>query len=720
MQEYSIIDQDMDQTFQSFINEEKISLGSEKEITLKNNIKDSKNSNCERCNNIGSCILILISNIMYYISLGGCNDTQEKCLSKQNLDYFYILFFLVFLSSFFYSFIIILIIEKNISWIHLLYMIPIQLGLFFYDTGSDLYKHGIYNITGFSILFIGSFLFLYSVVLYLNYVDDKSFVHKMFVLNIILVIIITLRYFYFSKISNSCNNWDLGLNNTRIDNNPDKYSCYFNKPDICYLDIYDNILDFSRIMKLNCSDQEKSNHMKEAREQLIKYINKTEFKDTYNFGFPITTSDKFKITNKITPKDFSKLVLDNMIDMDKTNLKPESAEYPEVTLKFHPNDSIIKQFLEKQKTGKINYYGEVNINIPYKKELIQKRKELEFPSLFKNVLIIYIDALSRQHFIRKMPKTKAFLEKFMKNTHSLNFRAYQFLKYHTFQSWTQLNLMPMFYGKKMKNYEGTNLIYYYKEMGFITAQGVDMCSKEVWEPNRENSNINFIQWDHENVALFCDPSYINRDEMYLVYRGAYSLLKRCFYGKEIHDYQFEYGEKFWKTYINEKKFLRLSFNDAHESTFEVIKYLDEPLFNFLNGFYNKGYLNDTILFLLSDHGNHMPGIYNLLFAEDYEMERVMGTLFIVINDNSVFLKKNKAKYSYYLDNIFENQQTYITPYDIHDTLIHILYKGKNNYLYSEKGESLFNKIDSYNRKCSNYDDCIDEDICRCIPYNNTD
>ena len=58
-----------------------------------------------------------------------------------------------------------------------------------------------------------------------------------------------------------------------------------------------------------------------------------------------------------------------------------------------------------------------------------------------------------------------------------------------------------------------------------------------------------------------------------------------------------------------------------------------------------------------------------------------------------------------LDNINLHQQTYITPYDIHDTIIHIIY-GDNleetSYLYSNMGKSLFGEFEYKNRNCSTY------------------
>ena len=302
----------------------------------------------------------------------------------------------------------------------------------------------------------------------------------------------------------------------------------------------------------------------------------------------------------------------------------------------------------------------------------------------------------------------------IKNTDD-KYYAYQFLKYHTFTSGTKFNAMPMFFGDSVYKIKADNIIKYFKELGYVTAQSIDMCSKEVWEPEKEPPRIDFDFWDHENVAMFCDPSYMDRKSLYSIYKGVYSLLRRCFYGKEVHDYIFEYGTKFWETYPDNKKYLRLGFNDGHESTFEVLKYLDEPLYEFLNSFYQKGYLKNTALFILSDHGNHMPGLYNLFFSSQYETERLLGNLYIIINSDYLF-KKNKNLFRIFNQNIIENQQSIVTPYDIHDTLIHFIYGLLPNNFYSKKGTSFFKKIDNSVRDCNFFDQDIEEKgLCRCIP-----
>ena len=120
--------------------------------------------------------------------------------------------------------------------------------------------------------------------------------------------------------------------------------------------------------------------------------------------------------------------------------------------------------------------------------------------------------------------------------------------------------------------------------------------------------------------MFCDPNYYNRKDPYPLNRGPFSILKRCLYGKDTYEYVFEYAEQFWTAYKDQPKFFRMGFIDAHESTGEVVKYLDEPLTNFLKNWNEKGFLDNTMIFFVSDHGNNMGEFYKLI-SDDFEMEK---------------------------------------------------------------------------------------------------
>ena len=216
----------------------------------------------------------------------------------------------------------------------------------------------------------------------------------------------------------------------------------------------------------------------------------------------------------------------------------------------------------------------------------------------------------------------------------------------------------MFYGEKMDpiTSNGTSLIKYMKSQGYITGQSINLCSKELFVTmNNCLNEVEFSDFDHENVAMFCDPNYYDRTNPYPVFSGPFSIIRKCLYQKDTYEYVIEYGKQFWENYKENKKFLRLSFIDAHEGTGEVIKYLDKPIYDFLIYLLDNNMLKNTAIIFASDHGNGMPGIYHIIDSEDYLYENVLGFLAMVLYD----YKDEKG-----IDNLRNNQQIFITPYDI--------------------------------------------------------
>ena len=67
-----------------------------------------------------------------------------------------------------------------------------------------------------------------------------------------------------------------------------------------------------------------------------------------------------------------------------------------------------------------NDKGHVSIDIPYNETLVkEKRKIAEKNKVkFENVYVIYIDSLSRQHFLRKLKKTSKLLDFLIRNRHA--------------------------------------------------------------------------------------------------------------------------------------------------------------------------------------------------------------------------------------------------------------------------------------------------------------
>ena len=219
------------------------------------------------------------------------------------------------------------------------------------------------------------------------------------------------------------------------------------------------------------------------------------------------------------------------------------------------------------------------------------------------------------------------------------------------------------------------------------------------------------------MALFCDRNYY--DTGYSLINGINSIFHRCLYGKEGYEYAFEYAELFWNKYEENNKFFRLHIYEAHELTLELIKYADDNIYNFFKHFIDKGYFNDTLLIVVSDHGNNFGSYYSLLEGEDKGIEGLLPIFLILIPNKKIIYDSGLY------NNLYENQQTLITAYDIYNSIIFtscsdyndIDIKPKNAFAkgdkYSWRGYTIFNLIDYKGRYCKNHNLDIYPSNCLC-------
>ena len=623
-----------------------------------------------------NCLFFFIFSIGFYVkSLGGCEGATYECITGRNLNFLYKKYYEMIYCSTLISIILFLSFHRIIIRIFIIPIVIIYPILFLCNRGNSLSEHGIYNtivFIGVSIIFLGGAEFI--LFLYRSY--TKKYYKRLIITGSITILPFIL--FIISGFA-SCIGWKKGINDIEIINDPSKDSCYIREPSFCTIPIFDNIFDFSRIGSNTCEGTHND------KKQLEVYIPRIE---NYNsIAFPDTTKYSFETESRVGIFHY-KVFNDIYNPEEQTDRKSE----------------VIVHYDEKGK-------GNVEINVTRDENLAKTRNELakNFPVKYENILFIYIDAISRNHFKRKLPKTSIFIKRYL---HNYQYKAgilnaYQFMKYSNFKGTTQENTMPMFYGDSMQNSAGISILKYFKNKGYITCGSENLCHRELFAiQGYKNDFTEFESFDHENYALFCDPNYCVPNNPFGFFQGMYSVYRRCLYGKDTSEYVFEYGNKFWEAYKNERKFVRLSFIDAHEGTMEVIKYLDDYLFKFLTSFVDN-YLNDkTAIIIASDHGQNMISLHTFMNSQDFIYERTLGSLFILLPDND-----NYDPYP-----IEQNEQRFVTPYDIHDTLID--FAGGNSNEYSNNGQSLLKEINGLNRNCLKYYNDFDdiELYCSCIKY----
>ena len=638
--------------------------------------------------NVLITIIYIIGSRFYFLSLRRINGAKMKCFSRIGLNCYYFLGLLILLSAIMTNISIYLIIFKKFSKKHLVNIFLIYTYLFIIDHSTGIARHGLYNM----IVFLTILVPIFFILVYIHFL--YFFYKKSFLILIILIIPIPLYYLFFNIYKYyyfSCSNWEKGFNNTIIDNN-NNYPCKINipEPHSCYLNSLGSYTDLTAFFRPTCLTR---NLLESDRNFFKNYLKELKYSNESNmnsFGLPITNNEKYDsnkygtILIRKRRRDFFKDINNNIILMDLYN-KNKTKYYPNID---RPEiELLIENNIEKMK---------IIINIQKNKTLIKERNNKLLINKnkynYKNIIIFFFDTISRNHFHRKFQKTIQFLKEFSKyepNSKKKNITIFEYFKYHSLNGYSDPNLKATYYAIN-KNKKGIHIGNYFSENGFIIGRSNTYCGKEcIFNRNKlyEHSH-----WDHENLSLAC---------LKVLYKGFFShklnsLTAKCLLGKQIFEYSLDYLEAFWNSYKKENKMFLLQSLEGHEPTNQVVGHLDDILFKFLKTFHSNGLLKDTAFIIFSDHGEHLNWPLYLMNALDYWYERTLPILILIIPNNNLLFENNLYEI------MKKNQQIFITPFDIHDTLIHLAF-GNNNNMYknykSSYGQSLFKKINYKLRYC---------------------
>lgn len=313
-----------------------------------------------------------------------------------------------------------------------------------------------------------------------------------------------------------------------------------------------------------------------------------------------------------------------------------------------------------------------------------------------NVLILNFDAISRAHFLRRLPKTAKYLESVHESGSA---SLFQFFRYHSVGVTTVRNLKAMYAGDwEGSGDDGTTLWELYTENGYVTAVVDNSCLE--WTGKYQDRTTSKPP-DHQFIVPFCLPEAHPLDWPFGLMKGPFSIRRRCLSGKYVHTYAFDWMEKFHNTYKDQPKFIVADFNEGHESTGDVIAVVDDDLVAFLR----KIDFNNTMLFLLSDHGLHM-GLWFMLGTYAAISENRLALLNVLIPNG--FL----GRYPQVRNELENSAQTLVTPLDLFETFKHIVRFPDDPIEPPRKKNvrSLFSHIPE-NRNCS--DANIEEYVCIC-------
>ena len=595
-------------------------------------------------------IMIILSFILYSSSL-----KVEKNYHNYNMYLYYPMTLSSLLkcisSGIIIGFIIFFMYRKWVFLEHLVYILIVYIILIYNNHGSNILNHGKFNLVIFSMCSIVVFLTLLSMHMIYKFSRTIKFLY-IIVAIICLFLAFLLCYNFKDKYEQiyTCDKWGRTLNSSDInDNNKDDKCNHIELPKgLCYMDKIFNYFDLTLVNNIKCSVRNETERL-----NFYNFIKNRNISNSKIFAFPKTNHINIDDDKKLNMNEY---VLSNIIDLENKN---EEINH-ETILDFSSNK-----------------YGELKIEITKNNTLSEERKKIEENnknknnSIYDNIFIIFLSSTSRAHFQRAMPKLSNFVSKLMEYHPFPTMTAYQFSKYIS-----STDNISLIFNKEYPNNININSLQYFKENGFVTGQVIDKCENEV-DPS--------VEWDHENFAYLCDPNYLKKEN---------SIYERCLYGKPVSHYMINYAMNFWDKYSDNRKYFRMIFNYGNEPTGNVLTYLDEPLYDMINHLYNNGKLKNTALFLLSEKGNKNDGLYDLLGSAEFHKEKQYGLFIMILDWNDRFKNGN------YYTNLIDNQNTIITPYDIYETIIHIVL-GDNNFEIKNKNDSRENKEESVLNKINN-------------------
>ncbi|CAG9325547.1 unnamed protein product [Blepharisma stoltei] len=374
------------------------------------------------------------------------------------------------------------------------------------------------------------------------------------------------------------------------------------------------------------------------------------------------------------------------------------------------------------------YSWEVSDRVKERTENITKELNLTETQKPLTVLVLMVDAVSRQHFFRSMGSTVEFIrENIINGTYSDTYNVYDFYNGNSHGENTLPNLVPLLFGHSYFDHL-LQTRYLSLKSADSTNKFLKIQEKIIWKDFEKNGFVTMFGWETRwdyfaeigGRKILCDHVAAS------FWRGAlevsgftdFSEKQRCIGNHHSHEFLFNYTKEFLENYEGHNKFGYAHFSSGHEITGSVLEAMDADLAEFLEKtmrIHNEKN-EDLAILLLSDHGLHMGP------WDRYEEGLIenLSPFTIFIANKQLLSKINENSHEILL----HNTQRLVGKYDVYLTLKHLStvpygnamlnYKDWKNEINLTSVVSLFHEEIPDNRTC--------EDIgiplywCNCLKY----
>ena len=184
------------------------------------------------------------------------------------------------------------------------------------------------------------------------------------------------------------------------------------------------------------------------------------------------------------------------------------------------------------------------------------------------------------------------------------------------------------------------------------------------------------------------------------------LHEKCINAQPQHKIQLEYLKSMFRAYPKTPKFGFIFLSSlCHHNTILPLGAAEKDFYEFFKSMRDSGFLNDTMLVVMGDHGARTGEFRSTMQGK---LEERLPMLSIALPDNFLLKHSKLAK------NFKSNTDIIISPLDLHATFMHLLkYPFDPSQTELTRGISLFSKLPR-NRTCQ--DAKIPEYFCPCVQW----
>lgn len=297
-----------------------------------------------------------------------------------------------------------------------------------------------------------------------------------------------------------------------------------------------------------------------------------------------------------------------------------------------------------------------------------------------NVITLFMDAVSRPQFHRRLPKTRETLERLTAKPGSSS-SLFEFWRYHTVGLNTSPNTRALWAGllsiddmHHSPTVEGPPLWEQYESAGYVAARVDPMCQD--WSAyynvehlgNSTSSDPIRPRISHEHLAWSCMPPYLPIGKHFAGnFAGSTSIKARCISDTYVGWHALDWSEDFIRTYqagASQRAFhLNAAFMEGHEGSGEVLATLDDRLASFLDPETGPINYGNTAVVIVSDHGALMG--LNYAFLTNGKVEAANPFAAMILPDAYLARKGNDRSRR---NNLERNSARLVTAFDLYETM----------------------------------------------------